>query len=341
MGVIGGGSYGTALANLIAEKYPVKIYLRKKESLDNINIKKQHRGQLIHPNIVATDDLSEIASSCAVIMPVLPSYAFRSVMKQMAPFLTPAHIIIHGTKGFDVSFDIEHEPFRKIAPSEVYTMSQVVLQETPVTRVGCISGPNLSKEIADRQPAATVVASRFQEVVTLGQELLKSDRFLVYGSNDIRGIELAGILKNYIAIAAGACAGMGYGENVKALLITRGMAEMIYIGNAMGVSSKSFLGLAGIGDLIATCSSPLSRNYSVGFQLAKGKKLTEIVSQMTEAAEGIKTVQVMKSVTGYLKTPAPLVSILYKVFYKEYSFEQGIKVLMNIPVNLDAEYINQ
>ena len=315
--------------------------MRKDESIENINIKKLHRGQVIHPNIFATNDLKDIASTCSVIIPVVPSYAFRIVMKELAPFLTPGHIVIHGTKGFDVAFDIEHEKFRKIAPSEVYTMSEVVLQETPVIRVGCISGPNLAKEIADKQPAATVVASRFQEVVSLGQELLRSERFLVYGSNDIRGIELAGILKNYIAIAAGACAGLGYGENVKALLITRGMAEMIYIGNAMGVNSKSFLGLAGIGDLIATCSSPLSRNYNVGFQLAKGKKLPEIVSTMTEAAEGIKTVQVMKSVTEYLKTPAPLVSILYKIFYKDYTFEQGIKVLMNIPVNFDAEYITQ
>lgn len=340
MGVIGGGSYGTALANVIAENFPVKMYLRKQESIDNINIKQRHRDQVIHPNIIATDNLKEIADTCSVIIPVIPSYAFRTVMKQLSPYLTPSHIIIHGTKGFDVSFDIEHEPFRKISPKEVYTMSEVVLQETSVIRVGCISGPNLSKEIADKQPAATVVASRFHEVVELGQYLMKNDRFLVYGSNDIKGIELAGILKNYIAIAAGACAGLGYGENVKALLITRGMAEMIYIGNAMGVNTKSFLGLAGIGDLIATCSSPLSRNFNVGYQLANGKKLPEIVSTMTEAAEGIKTVQVMKSVTEYLRTPAPLVSILYKIFYKDYSFDQGIKVLMHIPVQYDAEYIN-
>lgn len=339
IGILGGGSFGTALANLIAEQYKVYIYMRKSESIANINERRNHRGQVIHSNITATNDIALIANSCSVIFPVIPSYAFREVMRQFAPHLNPGHILIHGTKGFDVSFDIENEPERSISSKEVYTMSEVILQETPVVRVGCISGPNLSKEIAAGQPAATVVASRYDEVVKIGQQILHNKRFQVYGSLDIKGIELAGILKNYIAIAAGACAGKGYGENVRALLITRGMAEMIYIGKALGVNPKSFLGLAGIGDLIATCCSPLSRNYNVGFQLAHGKKLPEIIGSINEAAEGIKTVKVIKAMAASIKAKAPLVSILYKIFYEDYSIENGIKLLMRIPVNVDAEYI--
>jgi glycerol-3-phosphate dehydrogenase (NAD(P)+) len=339
IGIIGGGSFGTAIANLIAQRYTVYMYLRKADSIHNINVLRLHRGQEIHPNIIATDDIQMLTEKCKLIFPVVPSYAFRSVMKQMSPFLTPAHILIHGTKGFDVAYDIENEPHRPISPKEIFSMSEVILQETPVVRVGCLSGPNLAKEISDLQPAATVIASRYEEVVRIGQDVLQNDRFQVYGSLDIRGIELAGVLKNYIAIAAGALAGKGYGENVRALLITRGMAEMIHIGKALNIPSKSFLGLAGIGDLIATCCSPLSRNYSVGYKLSKGEKLPDIIASMTEAAEGIKTVQVMKNVADYLKISAPLVGILYKIFYKNYTIDRGIQVLMRLPVSNDAEYV--
>lgn len=337
IGILGVGSFGTVLANIIAEKYKVIVYARKEETVENINKNKIHRGLKIHDNIIATSQIDFLATQCDVIFPVVPSYAFRKVIREIVPYLTSNHILIHGTKGFDVSKNLDDKDII-ITPEDIKTMSEVMVEETPVYRVGCLSGPNLSKEIAQMQPAGTVIASKFREVIDIGTEILHNERFQVFGSHDIKGIELAGIFKNYIAIAAGASSGLGMGENIKALLITKGIAEMIEIGNALGVNPKSFLGLAGIGDLVATCNSPLSRNYSVGFRLAKGETLTEIVQSMTEAAEGINTVKVIKKLSENKGINAPLVNIIYKIMYENYSMENGIKLLMRIKGGMDVTF---
>lgn len=337
IGILGIGSFGTVLANIIAEKYPVLMYARKQATVDHINIDKKHRDIVINTNVSATTNIQELANKCDVIFPVIPSYAFRQVIREISPFLSSNHILIHGTKGFDVKLDYSKEPIA-IYPKDIYTMSEVIVEETPVYRVGCISGPNLAKEIAQLQPAGTVIASKFEEVVKLGTEILHNDRFQVYGSSDIKGIELAGVFKNYIAIAAGGSAALGYGENVKALLITKGIAEMVAIGKALGVEPKSFLGLAGIGDLVATCGSPLSRNYSVGYRLVKGDTLSEIVASMTEAAEGINTVKLIKYLSDTVHIQAPLVNIIYKVMYENYSLENGIKLLMRLNAGKDVNF---
>jgi glycerol-3-phosphate dehydrogenase (NAD(P)+) len=337
IGILGVGSFGTVLANIIARKREVILFARKQETLDNINTIKKHRGIDIHANIRATMDIAEVASHCDIIFPVLPSYSFREVIVQLSPFLTTNHILIHGTKGFDVKVDL-NKPIKAIYPKEISTMSEVISEETCVHRIGCISGPNLAKEIAQHQPAGTVLASKFRDVIEIGKEILENDRFQVYGSYDIKGIELAGIFKNYMAIAAGASAAIGYGENVKALLITKGISEMISIGNSLGVNPKAFLGLAGIGDLVATCSSPLSRNYSVGYRLAQGETLQQIKASMTEAAEGINTVKVIKGLSDTLKISAPLVHIIYKVMYEQYSLDKGIKLLMRLNAGNDVEF---
>ncbi len=178
-----------------------------------------------------------------------------------------------------------------ISRSDVKTMSEVILEESVVVRVGCLAGPNLADELAQGQPSATVVASRFNEVILAGQKLLRTDRFQVYGSNDLIGIELSGALKNIIAIASGALTGLGLGENSRGFLISRGMVEMIYLGKVLGGNTQAFLGLAGIGDLVTTCSSQLSRNFTVGYRLAKGESLDSITESMEETAEGINTVK--------------------------------------------------
>jgi len=171
-----------------------------------------------------------------------------------------------------------------------------------------------------------------------GQKALKSTRFRVYGSNEITGIELAGVLKNYVAIAAGILAGLGYGENSKAMLITRGMAESIYIAKALGANEKPFLGIAGVGDLIATCNSPKSRNNTVGRMLADGKTLEQIREEMTEVAEGIKTVQIIHALKKY-KYSAPIAEVLHKVIYEGVSIKEGLGYLMRFPTAEDADYI--
>ena len=337
VGILGVGSFGTVLANMIAEKRPVYLYARKAESVHNINELKFHRGHTIEANVKALDSVQSIAEQCDIIIPLVPSYAFRSVIHEISPYLTPNHIIIHGTKGFDVQKNLDDKKL-KIYPKDIRTMSEVIVEETCVYRVGCISGPNLSKEIALKQPAATVIASKFKEVIDIGYQVLHNDRFQVFGSYDIKGIELAGIFKNYIAIAAGACSGLGYGENVKAMLITKGIAEMIEIGSVLGVNPKSFLGLAGIGDLVATCNSPLSRNYSVGFRIAQGESLDDIVHSMNEAAEGINTIKVIKNLTDTLTIQAPLVNIIHKTLFDHSDMRNGIKMLMRLQAGFDVTF---
>ena len=339
IGVIGAGRFGTALANLLAENFPVLIYARKPEVVANLN--KSHRNEKLDVNekVRATNELEEVAKSCTLIYPVVPSAEFRGMIKDLAPHLKPDHLLIHATKGFDVPNDFAKEDF-ELSRDKVKTMSEVIREESVAVRIGCLAGPNLAGEISEGQPAATVIASRFDEVIKVGQQSLRSSDFQVYGSPDLLGIELAGVLKNYIAIVSGALTGLGYGDNARALLVTRGMAEMIYIGRALGAHTKAFLGLAGIGDLMATCSSHLSRNFKVGFKLAKGEKLEAILSQSTEVAEGVNTVKITKALSDFYQVRAPIVQALYKIMFEEMPLDRGLKFLMKYPAYTDAEYID-
>jgi len=218
-------------------------------------------------------------------------------------------------------------------------MSEVITEESVVVRVGCLAGPNLAMELAEGQPSATVVASKFNEVIHEGQKLLRSDYFQVYGNSDLIGIELSGVLKNVIAIAAGALSGLGFGENARGLLISRGMVEMIYLGKALGGNTRAFIGLAGIGDLVTTCSSQLSRNYTVGHMLARGESLEDIMNQMEETAEGIYTVKIAKSLAQYYKVRAPITEKLYEIMFNGMKAETALQYLMKYPLNVDIDFI--
>ena len=189
-------------------------------------------------------------------------------------------------------------------------------------------------------PAASVIASEFDEVINLGQKYLKSDRFLVFGSNDLMGTELCGILKNIIAVGAGTIEGMKLGENAKALFITRGMVEMVEIAKAMGGQVEPFLGLAGIGDLIATCSSSLSRNYTVGFRLATGEKLSEIIHSMREVAEGIKTINIIHEWSINYPIRIPITETLYKIIHEEITVEEAHSYMMKFPFTSEIKFLN-
>jgi glycerol-3-phosphate dehydrogenase (NAD(P)+) len=340
--VIGAGSFGTAVANLLAENKKVFIHSKRQDAVDKINQEKINNGQQIHPNITATTSLEEITSQCYLIFPSLSSDNFRSTIRQMAPYLEPNHIVIHCTKGFDIKLEEGASLIDKdlnIQLSDVKTMSQVILEETCVKRVGCMSGPNLAREIANMHPAATVIASKFNEVILEGEKAIRSKRLQVYGNNDIYAVELAGVLKNSMALAAGALGGLGYGQNALGFLITRGMGEIIRLATAMGANRNAFLGLAGIGDLVATCTSPMSRNYTVGSRLAKGEKLEHIIATSTEVAEGIKTVNISKKIANICNVRTPIIDHVYKVLYEDMSVEQALKYLMEYRFGLDADYI--
>lgn len=341
VGVIGAGNFGSAVANLLAPRRKVLLYARDKEVIRGIQATREHRGHKMHPNVFPSDDLKYLAESCDVIFPIVPSAHFRSMMRQLSEYLHPYHILIHGTKGFDIQLP-EGETVHSVKTlhrGQVKTMSEVITEESVVVRVGCLAGPNLSKELAAGQPAATVVASQFHEVIQLGKRLLRNDHFQVYGNNDLVGVELAGVLKNIIAIAAGALSGMGYGENAKGLLVSRGMVEMIYLGRALGGNTKAFLGVAGVGDLVTTCNSSLSRNFNVGFRLAHGETLKEILASTDEVAEGVNTVQIAKKCADYYKVKAPITATLYKVFFEDLTMKQALQYLMRYPLNVDIDFL--
>ena len=339
VGVIGAGSFGTAIANILSGNRDVVIYSRRKEVVESINNSHENRGKKMAENIRATNSLEEVARSCELIFPIVASRGFREMIRKLSPFLHPNHILIHGIKGLDVQIpegDRLHRDYR-LDPKKVYTMSEIILEETLVRRVGCLAGPNLAAEILEGQPAATVVASRFDEVIKAGQRALKGPRFQAYSSKDLIGVEIAGVLKNIIAIAAGALSGLGYGENARAMLISRGMIEMIHIGKILGGDVTAFLGLAGIGDLIATCSSPTSRNFTVGYRIAKGETLPQILESMEEIAEGVNTLRIAKGMSNYLKFRAPLTETCYKVAQGDMSVQEGLDYLMKFPYLIDID----
>lgn len=341
VGVIGAGNFGSAVANLLAPHRKVLLYARDERTVERIREKKENRGHTIHPNVTATDDLAKVARECEIIFPIVPSPHFRSMMRKLSPHLHPYHILIHGTKGFDITLPKGQtiKDVTRLDRSQVKTMSEVIKEESVVVRVGCLAGPNLSKELALHQPAATVVASHFDEVISAGKKLLRNDQFQVYGNKDLVGVELAGVLKNVIAIASGALSGMGYGENAKGLLISRGVVEMIYLGRALGGNTEAFLGLAGIGDLVTTCNSSLSRNFQVGFQLAQGKTLQDILENTDEVAEGIGTVEIAKKCADYYKARAPITSMLHKVLFENLTMQEALQYLMRYPLDVDIDFL--
>lgn len=340
--VVGAGSFGSAIANILAEKSEVLLYSRDSDTIKKIAETRQHRGHTFKPNVTATGDLSYIANTCDVIFPIVPSSAFRQVIQQLSPYLHPYHILIHGTKGLDISLPKGKTPdtVSEISKENIMTMSEVITDESVVVRVGCLAGPNLAGELAQGQPAATVVASKFNEVISEGERLLRNDRFQIYGSNDLIGIELAGVLKNIIAIASGALSGLGFGENAKGLLISRGMVEMIYLGRALGGDIEAFLGLAGVGDLVTTCNSTLSRNFTVGYRLAQGQTLDEIIEDMEEVAEGINTVKIASKFAGFYNVSAPITEALHRVLFEDMTIDTALQLLMRYPYYADIDFLN-
>jgi glycerol-3-phosphate dehydrogenase (NAD(P)+) len=342
VGVIGAGNFGSTVANLLARYRNVLLYARDEKVIKRILEKRENRGHTMSKYITPTNDLRYLAEQCEIIFPIVPSAHFRSMMKKLSPYLHPYHILIHGTKGLDITLPKGQtiESVTKLDRSQVKTMSEVIREESVVVRVGCLAGPNLSKELASRHPAATVIASPFNEVLSIGKRLLRNDRFQVYGNNELIGVELAGVLKNIIAIASGALSGMGYGENARGLLISRGVVEIVHLGRAMGGKTKAFLGVAGIGDLVATCNSTLSRNFQVGYKLAQGKTLTQILESSDEVAEGINTVRIVKKCADYYKVRAPITNTIYQVLFEDLTVKDALNYLMRYPLNVDIDFID-
>ena len=339
VGVLGAGSFGSAIANILTKNTEVILYARTKEIANTITETKTLQGKPLNDRIVPTNDLKFVTDSCDVLFPIVPSENFPDLIDDLSHLLKPYHILIHGTKGLIVNKkNWEANEDQKIVLDDVYTMSRLIREKTLAVRIGCLAGPNLAKELADEHPAATVVASHFDEVISEGQRLLRNDRFQVYGSRDLLGIELTGVLKNVIAIAAGALHGMGFGENARSLLVSRGLIEMIYLGQMFGANVQAFLGLAGIGDLVATCSSTLSRNFTVGERLGKGEQLEDILASLEETAEGINTIKIIVRLMKGLPMRAPITESLNKVIKGDMTIEEALRFLMKSPFSIDFDF---
>ncbi|MGE0614502.1 MAG: NAD(P)H-dependent glycerol-3-phosphate dehydrogenase [Bacteriovoracia bacterium] len=303
--VIGGGSWGTCLAHLAsANCSEVRLWVRSEEQAREINANRVNLKYLpelkLRENLRAVSDPKRIfEGGVDAIVWGLPSRVTREQARFLAPLFDGREIIIHATKG------VEEGSLKRI--------STILREELPCHRIGVVSGPNLAKEVAQGQPGATVVASTFDEVVQAGQQLFNGPTFRVYPGRDVVGIEWAGVLKNVLAIASGAIDALGFGWNARAMLISRGLAEMVRFGLAMGGEQMTFLGLAGVGDLMATCSSPLSRNYRVGFRLAKGDPIDVILRELGSTAEGVKTTYSVREFARKREISMPITEGVYQV----------------------------
>ncbi len=328
--VLGGGSFGTAIASIAADnQFPVTQWMRDEALAEDINTKRRNTRYLpdyeINANVHATTDVVEAVSGADIIFVAIPSKAFASVVDQVADKLRPDQIMISTAKG------IQEEGF--------LLMSEILKTHTPSQHVGVLSGPNLAKEIAQKQMTATVVASDDQLTRETIQQVLGCEYFRVYASNDLFGVELGGALKNIYAIAAGMASALGVGENTKSILITRSLAEMSRFAVSMGANPMTFLGLAGVGDLIVTCMSPLSRNFRVGYALGQGKSLDDAVAELGQVAEGVNTIRLVRNKAIEMQVYMPLACGLYEVLFNQMPVEKVIRGLMTGEQSTDVEFV--
>jgi len=327
--VLGGGSFGTAIANIMAENnHDVCLWLRNQDRADEINRDHINSAYLpdypLNPLLKASASLAESVTDCDIIFMAVPSHSCRAVAAEVAQYIGKAVIVVSTTKG------IEHDGFK--------LMSEVLSEQLPDARIGVLSGPNLAKEIVAKQITATVIASADENLNDTIQALLHCANFRVYASSDVFGVELGGALKNVYAIMAGMAAALGIGQNTISMLITRSLAEMSRFAVQKGADPMTFLGLSGVGDLIATCSSPLSRNYRVGYKLGQGKNLDEIVAELGQVAEGVNTLKLLKEQAEQLEVYMPLVNGLYDIIYMQKDINDVVGALMFAEQNRDVEF---
>jgi glycerol-3-phosphate dehydrogenase (NAD(P)+) len=277
--VLGGGSWGTTVAALAAANVPTTLWARDRQVAREIaedHRNSRYLGDRPLPDTLrATPDLGEALAKADVVVFGVPSHSLREVVREASTHVRPWIPLLSLIKGL--------EPGSRLRPT------QVISQELPGHPVGLLAGPNLAREVLDGYAAAAVVATADADVATALQPLFSSRVFRVYRNSDVLGSEMGGVLKNIVAIAAGMADGLGVGDNTRATVITRGLAEITRLGEAMGGNPRTFAGLTGLGDLMATCMSPLSRNRRVGEELARGKSLEQITTEMNQVAEGVKS----------------------------------------------------
>ncbi len=328
--VLGGGSFGTAIANIAATNgFETTLWMRDQQRADEINAVHVNRKYLpdavLSEALRATTNLEAAVIQADLVFVSVPSKSFRQVVQEAKIYSNKSQYWISTTKG------IEEAGFS--------LMSDILTSELPANSVGVLSGPNLAKEVALGCLTATVIASTSDELRTRVQEALSNAAFRVYANTDMYGVELGGALKNIYAIISGMAAARSLGENTKAMLITRSLAEMSRFAVEMGANPMTFLGMAGVGDLIVTCTSSLSRNFRVGFALGNGESLEETVNNLGEVAEGVNTTRIIYLKSEEMGVDMPLVKGLYKIIYDDIPLDKVITQLMLRDQNSDVEFI--
>ena len=328
--VLGGGSFGTAISNIAATNgFATTLWMRDQQRAEEINAvhinKKYLPDAVLNNSLNATTDLKVAVNEANLVFVSVPSKSFREVVQEAKQYANNGQYWISTTKGIEeVGFSL---------------MSDILSSELPNNSVGVLSGPNLAKEVAQGCLTATVIASTSEELRKLVQESLSSASFRVYANTDMYGVELGGALKNIYAIISGMAAAKSLGENTKAMLITRSLAEMSRFAVEMGANPMTFLGMAGVGDLIVTCTSALSRNFRVGYALGNGESLQETVDNLGEVAEGVNTTRIIYLKAEEMGVDMPLVKGLYKIIYENIPLDKVINQLMLRDQNSDVEFI--
>ncbi|MFK7935668.1 MAG: NAD(P)H-dependent glycerol-3-phosphate dehydrogenase [Saprospiraceae bacterium] len=327
VGLLGGGSWGTTVASLVARNAPTKIWARSASTVDDIN--QNHRNSKYLPtaklnkNLRATYTIKEAVEDADVIIMGVPAQVFRRVLEDARPYIRPWVPIISLSKGIERGTNMR--------------MTQIIESIMPGHPAGTLTGPNLAREIMAGQAAASVIAMVDDHISASLQKLFSTGLFRVYTNTDVIGCELGGALKNVIAIAAGMGDGAGAGDNTRAAVITRGLAELTRLGVAMGGKPETFSGLAGMGDLVATCNSTQSRNRTVGFKLGQGQKLDDIISEMSMVAEGVKTCGVVIELAKKYNVEMPITEEVFKVISDGNSVMDAYRGLLRHEIGAESE----
>jgi glycerol-3-phosphate dehydrogenase (NAD(P)+) len=323
IGVIGAGAWGTALANLLANKgLDVTLWAFEQEVCADILEERENKvflpGIPLSPNIRPSNDLDQVGADKEMLVFVVPSHVFRSVAVQMVHHPTEKTLIVSATKGIENRTHL--------------TASGILKQLLPPrlrSRIAILSGPSFAKEVAKNIPTAVTVAAFDPKVAREVQAAFATPYFRVYTSHDMVGAELGGALKNVIAVAAGISDGLNLGYNTRAALITRGMTEIQRLGIRLGANPKTFMGLAGIGDLVLTCTGKLSRNWTVGYKIGQGMKLDAILSNTRTVAEGVKTTRSVYNMSRKIGVEMPITEQLYRMLYEDLDPKEALQALMS------------
>lgn len=319
--VIGAGSWGTALAGVLGQKHQsVVLWARSHKLAEDIQIIRENQNYLpgckLPATVSVTNNLAAAAGDAQLIVLVTPSHAIRQIAAALAPYVSADTIIVSAAKGLELS--------------TVKRMSEIIAEELPIVadNIAVLSGPNHAEEVAGNHPTATVAAAKARKVAEYVQDTFMLPFFRVYTNPDIVGVELAGALKNIIALGAGIAEGLGFGDNAKSALMTRGLAEITRLGMAMGANPLTFAGLAGIGDLIATCTSVHSRNRRAGLMLAAGKTIDEIQTDTSMVVEGIRATKAAFQLAAKYEVEMPITQQMYEVLYQNQSPKNAVLELM-------------